>query len=313
MIHEAVKSAKEYGKEANPTANRMNQINSDIRGMISSESNFKLGWLISRHEVKSGAKENSMTDKKSLQKIQEILFLEAFLSTKRWSCGFLDASQSRRPELLNCIIDKVAGKNGFFLVTSPSVTKLIILFDSYAINDYTLRVGTKIYCYDSPYSGVKKHVDCDDYRNQHITNPIVYQELWMFENVIPENKPCLFIPQILTTFETCGDCMKSFFYAVTGGAERTLESNYVWEWPRNQHAVFGCDSLKRFTQGLCVTCLAGERTVSPLNSNSFCFLVQVKLGSRPINRSFYAGCTSKQRKLFGELNQFEYYTVPKGE
>ncbi|CCI11215.1 unnamed protein product [Albugo candida] len=238
MFHEAVRLVKEYGKIANPTTNRINQGNLDIRGMISSESKFKLGLLLSLHEFKSGAKENTRADEKPSHKSQEILFLEEFLSNKRWSCAYLAPPQSKRALLLNCIADKVAGNKGFFLVTSPSMTKLIILFDSDVIKDNILRDCNINYRSHYKESRDKEHVACDDYRNQHKTNPIVYHELSMVENVIPEKKPCLFIPHKISSFKTCGDCMETFFHAVTGGEEKTIERNsYLW-WTHNEQKTW---------------------------------------------------------------------------
>ncbi|CCI43036.1 unnamed protein product [Albugo candida] len=72
--------------------------------------------------------------------------------------------------------------------------------------------------------------------------------------------------------------------------------------------IFRMRLAQAFQLRFFLSCLVDDRTVLTLLSNPFCVLVQVRLESRPtsLNRSVYAGCTSKQRKFCDEISLLEH-------
>lgn len=121
------------------------------------------------------------------------LILEQFLELSKISCAFVSTVQTLRLRFLNCIVEKLAGNKGILLLSSVSVLNMILLYDSSVVPNVRL-----ITCQNRDRTQLGKVIlmdnsQCNDYRRQHKSNPIVYPELSMVTSILPEKKICLFI------------------------------------------------------------------------------------------------------------------------
>lgn len=225
-LHNVGTLVKKYVTGTYSTSRRSFHLHSSFHGIVSSQQDIKLRYMMSQREFESSSRSDAKNDKK---KSREILNLEGFLMRENWSCAYLIPPQSERAHLLNCLFKKVTGSNGVLLMTSVSVTKLIVIFDSTVVKKTVFEACNAVASLKNYMYPAASQAQCDNYLNLYQTSPSVYPELLKLKDVTPEKKTCLYTRHRLKNHEFCIECVEKHFRPVSAGWESSHQTiSYLW-------------------------------------------------------------------------------------
>lgn len=194
ILYDVGTAAMKLYNKAYSTIDCMDPAHENSCGSISISQNIDFRVMMLHLDANSVSAQKIGRKKNLKVTPHETLILEQFLEASTISCAFVSTAQTARLLFLNCIIN-LAGNKGILLLSSVSVSNMILLYDSSVVpHDHFITCQNR----DSAHLGevillLMDNSQCNDYRTQHKSNPIVYPELSMVKSILPQKKICLFI------------------------------------------------------------------------------------------------------------------------
>lgn len=188
ILHDVGTAAMKFSNEAYSTTDCMDPAHENSCGSIFISQNIDFRVMMLQLDANSVSAQNIGRKRNLKMKPHMTLILEQFLELSKISCAFVSTVQTLRLRFLNCIVEKLAGNKGILLLSSVSVSNMILLYDSSVVPNVRL-----ITCQNRDRTQLGKVIlmdnsQCNDYRRQHKSNPIVYPELSMVTSILPEKR-----------------------------------------------------------------------------------------------------------------------------